>query len=134
MDMQDRLTNGNIRHLGISNSDEHTCSKAMRSSLLNNQIYWVLIEKCEAVISIYKGSTSPPISRTQFRLTLAWASAVHKAQVLSLGQDVIDFDFRKQKSFRQGQIHTVLSRATVPDNLYCIGEFKKSATKVNKNA
>ena len=43
----------------------------MRSSLLNNQIYWVLIEKCEAEISIYKGSTSPPISRTQFRLTLA---------------------------------------------------------------
>ena len=62
------------------------------------------------------------------------ASTVHKVQGLSLEQGVIDFDLRKQKSFGSGQIYTALSRVRTYDNLYCIGEFKKSAIKVNEDA
>ena len=85
-------------------------------------------------ISIKKGSPSPSIKSTQFPLTLAWASTVYKVQGLSLEQGVIDFDLQKQKSFGPGQMYTALSRVKTYDNLYCIGEFKKSAIKVNKDA
>ena len=78
--------------------------------------------------------TSPSIKRTQFPLTLVWESAVHKVQGLSLEQGVVDFDLREQKSFGAGQIYTALSRVKTYDNLCCIGEFKKSAIKVNKDA
>ena len=106
----------------------------MRSSDLGRQNSLVPIEKCEAVILIKKGSASPSIKRTQFPLILAWGSTVHKVQGLSLEQGVIDFDLRKQKSFGSGQIYTALSRVRTYDNLYCIGEFKKSAIKVNEDA
>ena len=76
----------------------------------------------------------PSIKRTQFPLTLAWASTVHKVQGLSFEQCVIDFDLQKQKLFRPGQIYTALSRVQTYDNLYCIGKFVKSAVQVNKDA
>ena len=75
----------------------------------------------------------PSIEGTQFPLTLAWASTVHKAQGLSLGQGVNDFDLQKQRSFGEGQVYTALSRVKIYENLYCIGGFKKSAIKVNKD-
>ena len=64
----------------------------MRASYLGIQNFWVLIEKCEAEIPVKKGSASPFIKRTQFSVTLVWASTVHKVQSLSLEQGVIDFD------------------------------------------
>ena len=64
--------------------------KAIRSSYLGGQIYWVFIEECESEILIKKGSTSPS--------TLAWVSTVHKVQGLTLEQGV-DFDLRKQNLF-----------------------------------
>ena len=81
-----------------------------------------------------KGSVSPSIKRTQFPLTLACASTVHKVESLSLEQGAIDFDLQKQKSFGSGQMYIALGRVRTYDNLYCIGEFKKSAIKINKDA
>ena len=46
----------------------------------------------------------------------------------------IYFDLRKQKSFGPSQIYTALSRVKTYENLHCIGEFKKSAIKANKDA
>ena len=145
IDIQDRLINGQtgiIRHTefaqGIARevyiklSDEQAGSKAMRSSCLSRQNSWVSIEKCETEISIKKGSASPSIKRTP--LTLAWAPTVLKVQGLSFEQGVTDFDWQKQKSFGLGQMYTVLSRVKTYYNLYCIGEFKKSAIMVNKDA
>ena len=57
-----------------------------------------------------------------------------KVQSVSLEQGVIDFDLRKQKSFGPGKIYTALIRVKTYDNLYCIGQFKKAAIKVNKDA
>ena len=125
---------GIVQKVYVKFSDEQTGLKTMRSSYLGRQNYWVPIEKCEAEIPIKKGSASLPIKRTQFSLTLAWPSTIHKVQGLNLGQGVIEFDLRKQKSFGPGQIYTALSRVKTYDNLYCIGEFKKSAVKVNKKA
>ena len=51
-----------------------------------------------------------------------------------LERGVINFDLRKQKPVGTGQIYTALSRVKTHDNRYCIGEFKKSAIKVNKDA
>ena len=86
------------------------------------------------MILIKKGSTSPSIKLTQFLLTLAWLSTVHKVQGLSVEQGVINFDLQKQKSFGTGQMYTGLSRVKTYENLYCIMEFKKSAIKIYKDA
>ena len=70
----------------------------MRSSYLGRQNSWVSIEKCETETSLKKGSALLSIKHTQFLLTLAWTSTVHKVQGLSLGQGVNDFDLQNQKS------------------------------------
>ena len=69
----------------------------MRSCYLGRQNFWVPVEKFESEILIKKGSATPSIKRTQFPLTLAWASMVHKAQGLRLEQGVVDFDLEKEK-------------------------------------
>ena len=65
--------------------------------------------------------------------SISIASTVHEVQGLSSEQGVIDFDLQKKKSFGPGQLYTVLSRVKTY-NLYCIGQFKKSAIRVNKDA
>ena len=75
-------------------------------------------------------SASPSIKRS----LLAWTSTLHKVQSLSFEQGPIDFDLQKQKSFGRGKLYTALSRIKTYDNLYCIGEVKKSEIKVNKDA
>ena len=92
------------------------------------------MEKCETENLIKKWSALPSIKRTQFQLTLARASAVHKVPSLSLEQDVTDFDLQKQISFGPGQIYNALSRVKTYDKVYCVGEFSKFAIKVNKDA
>ena len=107
VDIQDRLINeqtrnvkhiefvqGSIHKVYIKFSDEQVGLGAMRSSYLGSQNSWVAIEKCEIEILIKKGLASPSIMRTQFPLTLAWASTVQKVQGLSLEQCVVDFDLR----------------------------------------
>ena len=74
-------------------SGEQAGPKAMRSSNLGRQNSCVTIEICETEISIKKGSASPSIKLTQFPLTLAWGSTVHKVEGLSLEQD--DTEFKK---------------------------------------
>ena len=110
IDIQYRLINGqtgNIRHIEFAEgtvhkvyvnfSDEQADLKAMRSSHVGWQSSWVPTEKCETEISVKNGSALPAIKCTQFPLTLAWASTVHKVQGLSLEQGVVDFDLHKQK-------------------------------------
>ena len=50
----------------------------MRLPYLSTQNSWVLLEKCEAEISVKKGSIPLLIKRTQMSLILAWTSTVHK--------------------------------------------------------
>ena len=114
--------------------DEQAGLRAMTLSYLGRQNSWVAIEKCETEIPVKKGLASPNIKQSQFYLTLAWVSTVHMVKGLSLEQVFVDFDLRKQRSFGTGQIYTALSRVKTYDNLYCIGEFKESAIKVNKDA
>ena len=65
---------------------------------------------------------------------LAWVFNIHKLQGLSLEQSIINFDLRKKKSFWSGQLYTTPSRVKAYDNLYFLGEFEKTAIKVNKDA
>ena len=115
-------------------SDEQAGLKSMKSSYLGRQNSWTPIEKCEAKISLKIVSALPSTKRTQCSLTLVWASTVDKVQGLSFEQGMIDFDLRKQKSFGPGQMYTASSIVKTYDNLYCTGEFKKYAIKVNKDA
>ena len=80
----------------------------MRSAYLGGQHSWVPTEKCEIEVLIMKEAASPFIKCTQFLLTLAWTSTVHKVQILSLEQVVFDFDLQKEKSFEPGQMYTRL--------------------------
>ena len=114
IDIQDCLINdqtGIIRHIESDQGsahkvyvqffDEQAGSNAMRSYYLGRQNSWVCqnsVEKCEAETSIKKRSELPSIKRTQFYLTLASASTIHKVQSLRLERDVINFDIRKQRS------------------------------------
>ena len=74
VDIQDRLINGqtgNIEHIEyvqgtvhkvyVKFFDEQAGIRAMRSSCLGRQNYWVATEKCETEIPIRKGSASPSI-------------------------------------------------------------------------
>ena len=81
-----------------------------------------------------KERVSIAIKRTQFPLTLTWASTVHKVQDLSYQQGVIYFVLQRQKPFVPWQINTALSGGKISDDFYCLGEFKKFAIKVNKDA
>ena len=102
--------------------------------ILGRQGSWFSIAKCETEIPIKRGSTSLFIERTKLPLTLAWVSTIHKVQGVSFEQDVIYFDLRKQKQFGPGQTYTAFSSLKTYDNLYYIGEFKKSVIKVHKDA
>ena len=120
-----------------------TANVDIRDRLINGQtgnveyiefVQFLVIEKCETEIPIKKGFTSSSIRRTRLPLTLAWASTVRKVQGLSLEQGVVDFDLQNQRSLGAGQLYTALSRVKTYDNPYCIGEFEKSAIKINKDA
>ena len=147
VDIQDRLINGQtekVKHTEFVQGSIHKVYLkffdgqarliAVRLPYLGRQNSWIVIEKCKTEIPIKKGLASPSIKQTQFPLILPWGSTVHKVQGLSLEQGIDDFDLRKQRSFSVSQIYTALSRVKTYDNFYCIGEFKKSAIKVNKNA
>ena len=147
VDIQDRLINGQtekVKHTEFVQGSIHKVYVkffdgqarliAVRLPYLGRQNSWIVIGKCKTEIPIKKGLASPSIKETQFPLTLPWASTVHKVQGLSLEQGADDFDLRKQRSFSVSQIYTALSRVKTYDNFYCIGEFKKSAIKVNKDA
>ena len=104
-------------------SDEQAGSKAIKSSHLGKQNFWVSAEKCEIEILIKKRSVQLSISRTQFSLTLALSSTDQKVEGLSLKQRVIGFDLRKQKSYGPGQMYAAFSRIKSYGNLCCIGGF-----------
>ena len=147
VDIQDRLINGQTEKVKHTEFVQGSIHKAylkffdgqarlieVRLPYLGRQNSWIVIEKCKTEIPIKKGLASPSIKQTQFPLTLPWGSTVHKVQGLSLEEGADDFDLRKQRSFSVSQIYTALSRVKTYDNFYCIGEFKKSPIKVNKDA
>ena len=79
-------------------------------------------------------SISISIKCTQFLLTLAWASTVHKVQALGLEKGVIDLDLKKNKNHLGQGKHKPQSRVKTDNNFYCVGKIKKSAIKVIKVA
>ena len=94
-DIQDHLSNGKTGNIGhvefardsvyklyIKFSNQHAGLKALKSSYLGRQNSWVPIEKWDPEIPVKKGSASPSIESTQFSLTLALTSTVHKVQYI----------------------------------------------------
>ena len=69
---------GTVHKVYAKFSDEQAGLKAIRSSYVDRQNSWIPVKKCETEISVKKGSTLPTIKRTQFPLTLAWVSTIHK--------------------------------------------------------
>ena len=110
LDIQDRLINdqtGNISHTefaqgGASRLKGNEIIFFRKTKLLGSY------EKSEAEIPIKKGATSPSVKFTQFPLILAWASTVHKIQVLSLKQGVADLICESKNHLGQGK-HILLS-------------------------
>ena len=76
---------------------------------LGRQSSWVPIKKCEAEMSIKKGSESPSIKCTHLPLILAWASTIDKVQDLSLEQGVIYLIWQNKNHLDHGKyiLHSV---------------------------
>lgn len=55
----------------------------------------------------------------------------HNLQGLSLNEEVISFDLKRQKSFILGQMYVTSSVTTFMDKMHLIGELSKSASTVN---
>ena len=118
-----KFAQGSVGKIKVKFSDKQAGLKAMKSSYLDRQNSKVPTEKCETENSKKRGSPSPSIKQTQFPLTLALASTIHKFQGLS-SEGVIDLYLWKQKPFGPGQICTVFCQVKTHDNLFCIGSFK----------
>ena len=92
----------------------------------------VPIERVLTKIKISQRScTSPVIERTQFPLTLSWASTIHNVQVLTVDKLVVSFQLNRQKSFGYGQIYVALSRVTSLSGLYIIGDLDPKHIKAD---
>ena len=55
----------------------------------------------------------------------------HNLQGLSLNEEVISFDLKRQKSFILGQMYVTSSVTTFMDKMHLIGELSKSAFTVH---
>ena len=117
---------GSVLKVYVKFSDEPFCAKSMRSSYLGKTKFldfYLKMSNCDS----NKGKISISIHQV-------YSISFSMVQGLSLEQVIIDFDLRKQKSFVLGQIYTMVSKVKTYDNLYCIGEFRKSAIMANKGA
>ena len=65
---------------------------------------------------------------------LSWACTCHKVQSVSILEATVSFQLYDQKQFNRGQIYVALSRVKVFEGLYLIGEYLKSAIRVNQDA
>ena len=68
------------------------------------------LQKCDADISVCKGSIPLRIKRTQFSLVPSWTCTKHKLQSLILEEDVPNYDLEKKIKFEQALVYATLSR------------------------
>ena len=141
IDIDDRLINGQIgtvRKIVLSGQvikiyvafDDKTAGKVDRDQY--GKVHrFVPVERIEAKIKLRENkNSSPVIKRTQFPLMLSWACTVHKVQGLCLDKVVLE----KQRRFNSGQMYVALSRVTLLNGLFLIGQYKLSVIKANPNA
>ena len=130
--MQYKYKNNRITVIYVKFDDERAGLKAINTDALSREKGWVPIERTETSFTFKKRSTySPVICRTQFPLMLSWACTCHKVQGLSLPKAVISFTLNRQKYFNPGQMYVALSRVTSLSGLYLLGDYSKSAIRVN---
>lgn len=87
-----------------------------------------------------KGQTRTKVQRTQFPLTLSWASTIHKVQGKTMSSIVIVMTrfsndhtgkiHRTNLKYRQGMFYVALSRVTSIDGLTLVG-FRKEEIRVS---
>ena len=125
------VKNSIVQNVYLKFQDPLVGGNAMLSDHFAQQNCFVPLQKCDADISIFKGSLSPSIKPKQFPLMLSWACNIHEVQGLSLEEDVVNCDLQKQRTFGQGQMYTALSRVSSYDKLFCVGKFEPPSIKVN---
>ena len=133
-----RSISRNVAHLNISVvyvkfNDDSAGLEAIRSDVTAQQYHWVPIKKGEALFGLRKNRQQPSVKRTQFPFTLSLACTVHKVQDLSLTEGVVSFDLESQKYFNLVQMYVALSRITSINELCLIGNYNKTALKLNES-
>ena len=93
------------------------------------------IERTEADIRVTKHKiSSPTVKRTQFPLTLSWATTVHKVQGLSVPEAIVSFNLERQRQFNAGQMYVALSRVQFLGGLYLTGTYNRKAIRADKKS
>ena len=93
----------------------------------------VPIERVQFRIKISeRSSSSPCIERTQFPLTLSWASTIHKVQGLTVNKLVVNVTLKKQRCFGYGQLYVAFSRVTKLTGLFIVGNINKRQIRADQ--
>ena len=145
INLDDRLINGQVEQIMafqrnnlqvtkiyIKFHDQKAGLKAMLNDIFGKNKRWVPLERSESTFTLKR--KAGVIHRTQFPVTLSYACTIQKVQGISLHDVVISFDLIKQRSFLPGQMYVPLCRLTNLQGMYLIGNYSKSAIKVNNAA
>ena len=112
-------TTGKMSVILVAFDSEHVGQETRHTSVYNSiHQNAVPIHCTQATFPIDK-KASFQATRTQFPLTLAWAVTIHKCQVLTLSEIVIDMTPAKGK-FRLGEAYVAFSRVRTLQKLHII--------------
>ena len=111
------VTNGNnkVTHILVKFDSSKVGSKAKQSSPFRNMFPDAVPLVRHETIFLARGRRGSEITRSQFALTLAWATTIHKVQGLTLDEIVVDM---KGGRFSPGQAYVAFSRVKKLDGLH----------------
>ena len=118
-----------VKTILVKFDDENVGQEAIRASQHRNRFSnAVPISRVEVKFNA-RGKCGSEVTRSQFPLTLAWATTIHKVQGLTLNEIVVDMEGSSR--FSPGQAYVAFSRVKTLAGLHII-KFNAGAIKKNE--